>query len=90
MKIKKVPMRMCIVCREMKEKQDLTRIVKDREGKIKVDVTGKSAGRGAYICNNPECVKKLFKHKFLNKIFSQNVPDEIYSEVEEVLLGKKE
>lgn len=85
---KKIPMRMCIACRQMKEKRELVRVVKTADG-LKVDKTGKLSGRGAYICSNEECVKKLFKQKLLNKAFSMEVPDDVYVSLEEALLDKE-
>ena len=55
MKAKKVPLRMCVGCGEMFDKRTLVRVVKSREGEVSLDLTGKKAGRGAYVCNNPEC-----------------------------------
>lgn len=87
---KKIPLRQCIACRELKEKKAMLRIVKNSEGKIFLDFTSKAAGRGAYICNNPECIKKLKKGRLLNKVFSCAVDDEIYAAVEEEYFGKKQ
>lgn len=81
--VKKVPMRMCICCREMKPKKEMLRIVKTAGGDIVLDKTGKLNGRGAYICGKAECVKKLKKSKMLNRIFSQDVPDDVYAKIEE-------
>ncbi len=89
-KQKKIPLRMCIACRELKEKRDMLRLVKNGEGKIFLDFSWKAAGRGAYICDNPECVKKLKRQKLLNKVFSCAVDDEVYSAVEEEYFGKRE
>lgn len=80
--------RMCICCRQMKDKKQLLRIVKNKEGEIFVDQTGKKNGRGAYICTDDECLKKLKKNKVLNKTFKCLVPDEIYTQIEEVKLGQ--
>lgn len=89
-KQKKIPLRMCIACRELKEKRDMLRLVKNVEGKIFLDFSWKAAGRGAYICDNPECVKKLKRQKLLNKVFSCAVDDEVYSAVEEEYFVKRE
>lgn len=70
--------RMCVVCREMKDKKNLTRVVKNKDGQIFIDSSGKANGRGAYVCDSPECRKKLIKSKMLNKAFKCTVPDEIY------------
>lgn len=78
-------LRMCIVCKEMKPKQALVRIVKTKDGKIFVDDQKKSDGRGAYVCKN-ECIDKLKKVRGLNRAFKIQIPDEIYDEI----LKKKE
>ena len=63
MKVKKIPLRMCTGCMEMKPKKELIRVVKTPEGEVTVDLTGKKSGRGAYICRNIECLEKAFKAK---------------------------
>ncbi len=93
MKTKKVPLRMCLGCREMKEKKELVRIVrapvKEDEngetvgGEISVDLTGKKSGRGAYICKNLECFKKAKKIKSLERTFSIKISQEIYDRLQE-------
>ena len=88
-KTKKIPMRMCIACREMKPKTEMTRVVKNAEGEIFADPTGKAAGRGAYICSNPDCLKNLEKKKLLHKTFSANVSETVYLGVEENALDKE-
>ena len=88
-KTKKIPTRMCIACREMKPKLEMTRVVKNAKGEIFADSTGKAAGRGAYICGNPDCLKMLSKKKLLNKAFSANVSEEVYLVVEDKALGEK-
>lgn len=75
--------RMCVACREMKEKREMFRVVKNAAGEIFADFSGKAAGRGAYICNNDECVKRLKKQRLLNKAFSAPVSDEVYRRIEE-------
>ena len=82
-------LRMCIVCRQMQDKRDLLRIVKDKDGNISIDETGKKNGRGAYICKNEECVKKLVKQKSLNKAFKCEIAPEIYTALQEEILGKR-
>lgn len=89
MTAKKIPLRMCIACRELKEKKSMLRIVKNTEGKIFLDFSSKASGRGAYICDNPECIAKLKKQKLLNKVFSCAVESEVYSAIEEEYFGKK-
>ena len=89
-KTKKIPLRMCIACKELKEKKAMLRIVKNSEGKIFLDFSSKAAGRGAYICDNPECIKKLKKQRLLNKVFSCAVDEEVYAAIEEEYFGKKQ
>ncbi len=74
----------------MKEKRQMLRIVKDKDGVISLDKTGKLSGRGAYICGDKECIKKLTKNKLLNKVFGFNVPSEVYDKIMEEFLGKEE
>ena len=88
-KKKNIPMRMCIACREMKPKSEMTRVVKNADGEIRLDVTGKAPGRGAYICNGEECLKKLNNKKLLHKAFSLDVSLEVYKGIEEEKLGEK-
>ena len=82
MTTKKVPMRMCTACREMKPKRELVRIVKTSEGEIKLDTSGKLNGRGAYICKDKECLKKAQKINALSRAFSMNVSEEIYNQLQ--------
>jgi hypothetical protein len=84
-KTKKIPMRMCLGCGEMKPKRELVRVVKSKEGEISLDLTGKKAGRGAYICREAECLKKARKARRLEKSFSCRISDEIYNSMEEEL-----
>ena len=88
-KTKKIPLRMCIACRELKEKRDMLRVVKNGEGKIFIDFSSKAAGRGAYVCDNPECISKLKKQRLLNKVFSCEVGGDVYSAIEEEYFGEK-
>lgn len=86
-KPKKVPLRTCIACRQIKEKREMLRIVKNAEGVISLDFSGKAAGRGAYICNNGACIQKLKKQRLLHKTFSADVPEEVYARIEEEFVG---
>ena len=88
-KVRKIPMRTCIACREEKPKKEMLRVVGSSEGAISLDFSGKLPGRGAYICNSAECVKKLKKYRLLNKTFSADVPEEVYARIEEEFLGGK-
>ncbi len=75
---KKVPLRKCIGCGEMKPKKELIRVVKSPEGEISIDLTGKKSGRGAYICHSKDCLIKAQKSKRLEKSFSTQISQEIY------------
>ena len=79
--MKKIPMRKCIGCMESRAKKELCRIVKTKEGKINVDYTGKTEGRGAYICYQVECLDKARKNRRLEKEFSMKIEDYIYEEL---------
>lgn len=80
-------LRMCVVCRQMHDKRDLLRIVKDKEDNISIDKTGKQNGRGAYVCKSEECISKLIRQKTLNKVFKMNIGEEIYKKLGEEILG---
>lgn len=94
---RKTPMRMCTGCGEMKPKRELVRIVKapertDEDGNelprpIELDQTGKKPGRGAYICRDPECLRKARKARRLEKAFSCKIPDEVYERLEGEMAG---
>ena len=74
---KKIPMRQCLRCREMKPKPELLRVVRSPEGEISLDTRGKKPGRGAYICPNSECLKKAIRAKALERAFSTQIPPEV-------------
>ena len=80
---KKIPMRQCLGCREMKPKRELIRAVKSPDGGISLDFKGKAPGRGAYICPNADCLKKAIKARALEKAFSAQIPDEVYKAISE-------
>ena len=82
MKPRKIPMRMCLGCGEMKAKRELIRVVKAPEGDISVDKTGKKSGRGAYVCDDIECLRKARKARRLEKAFSCQISSEIYDALE--------
>lgn len=88
-KTKKIPMRTCIACRELKPKSEMTRIVRNADGEIFADPTGKASGRGAYICSAEDCQKKLQSKKLLHKVFSSNVSEDVYQSVGEKSVGEK-
>lgn len=85
MQQKKVPVRMCSGCGEHFPKKELVRIVHSPEGDISVDLTGRKAGRGAYLCRNPECLRKAQKAKRLERAFDCPIPEEVYQRLEEEL-----
>ena len=80
---KKIPLRQCVGCGEMKGKKDMMRVLKTAEGDICLDVTGKKNGRGAYVCRNAECLKLARKNKGLERSFKMTIPKEVYSALEE-------
>ncbi len=82
---KKIPMRMCVGCREMKPKSSLIRIVRTPEGEIKLDKTGKLNGRGAYLCQDEKCLQKAEKQKILSRTFGCTIGDEIYENLRKEL-----
>ena len=89
MSTKKIPLRMCVACRELKEKRSMLRVVKNSDGEIFLDFTSKASGRGSYICDNPECITKLRKQRILNKVFSCAVDESVYTAIEEEYFGAK-
>ncbi len=86
--MKKVPERTCMGCNEKKGKKELIRIVKNKENEINIDKLGKMAGRGAYICNDVNCLDKVIKTKRLERIFETKITDEIYESLRGVILDK--
>ncbi len=87
MKPRKIPMRMCVGCREMKPKSELIRVVKTPEDEIKLDESGKLSGRGAYICKSEGCLLKAQKINALGRAFEKNIPSDIYEKLREELKG---
>ncbi len=85
MKVKKIPMRMCIGCGEMQEKRNLVRVIKTPEDEILLDSTGKKSGRGAYLCKSMECFDKAQKGRKLERAFSRKVDDAVYEELKNEL-----
>ncbi|MCL2819460.1 MAG: YlxR family protein [Oscillospiraceae bacterium] len=79
---KKVPMRQCLGCREMKPKNELIRIAKSPDGEISLDDTGKKPGRGAYLCNDLNCFKRIIKSNALARAFKTKIPDNIINELQ--------
>ena len=87
-KVKKIPQRQCVGCREMKDKKSLLRVVKSPEGTVSLDFVGKKPGRGAYVCHDVECLKKARKSKALERAFSTVIPPEVYDAMEAELEGQ--
>jgi len=74
---KKIPVRMCVGCGQHKNKTELIRVVRSKDGNISLDLTGKAPGRGAYLCNDPECLKKALKAKRLEREFGTVIEPEV-------------
>lgn len=85
---KKKPTRTCMGCNQTKEKQELLRIVKSKDGDIEVDLTGKKNGRGAYICKSEECLNKVMKSKRLQRVLEQEISTEIYENLRGVIVDQ--
>ena len=84
---KKIPQRQCMGCRERKAKNDLIRVVRRTDGVVSLDFSGKLNGRGAYICPDPECLKKAQKSKSLERSLEVPIPEEVYSRLETEMGG---
>ena len=80
---KKIPMRMCTGCGEMKPKKELVRVVKSPQGEISRDLTGKKPGRGAYVCKNVTCLRAARKARRLERAFSCAISPQVYDQMEE-------
>ncbi|MCL2766625.1 MAG: YlxR family protein [Peptococcaceae bacterium] len=85
-KIKRIPQRLCVGCQEMKPKKELLRIVRTPDEGITIDQTGKRAGRGVYICLNPECLKIARKGKRIEKALKTPIPPDVYGKIEEEVM----
>ena len=79
---KKIPQRQCMGCRERKPKRDMIRIVRGTDGQVRLDFGGKMNGRGAYICPNPDCLKKVQKSKALERSLEVEIPEEVYDRLQ--------
>ncbi len=86
--MKKIPQRTCMGCNEKKDKNKLIRIVKNKENEITIDKTGKKEGRGAYICDDENCLEKLIKSKRLERVFEMKISQEIYESLRGVILDR--
>lgn len=80
---KKIPMRQCLGCREMKPKKELIRVVKSPEGEVSLDFKGKKPGRGAYVCPDAACLKRARKSRALERAFETAIPAEVYDQLEQ-------
>ncbi len=80
---KKIPLRQCVGCREMKNKKEMIRVIRTSGGSFELDATGKKNGRGAYLCPNPDCLEKAKKNRGLERSFGQAIPAEVYASLEE-------
>ena len=89
-KVKKIPQRQCVGCREMKNKKDLIRVVKSPTGEISLDFVGKKPGRGAYVCHSVECLQRARKSRALERAFETQIPPEVYDALESELRGANE
>ena len=86
--LKKQPQRTCMACNQKKDKKELLRIVKNKNGEILIDEQGKQEGRGAYICKNIDCLEKAIKNKRLENSLEAKISQEIYESIRGVILGK--
>ena len=78
---KKIPMRQCLGCREMKPKKELLRVVRAPDGGVSLDFRGKAPGRGAYVCRSEECLKRAIRSKAIERAFEVKIPEEIYAQL---------
>ena len=88
MKVKKIPMRTCVVTREKYDKRELIRIVKDKEGHVEIDLTGKKNGHGAYMKLSKEVIEMAKKNKSLDRALETNISEQIYEELEKLVESK--
>ena len=86
---KKVPMRQCVGCGEMKSKKEMMRILKTAEGDIVLDVTGKKNGRGAYLCISEDCMKRARKTKGIERSLKMSIPSEVYDNLEKEFVNSE-
>ena len=89
MKTKKIPLRTCMGCNDKKPKKELIRIVKNKDGIITIDETGKQEGRGAYICNNIDCLEKVVKSKRLERALEKEISQDVYENLKKIIIEKQ-
>lgn len=87
---KKIPLRQCVGCAEMKSKKEMLRVLKTTEDEIIIDTTGKKNGRGAYLCNSKECFQKARKNKGLERSFKMAIPAQVYDNLEKEFIQIEE
>ncbi|HHV39421.1 MAG TPA: YlxR family protein [Tepidimicrobium sp.] len=85
MRKRKIPLRKCVACDERRPKQELLRIVRNKEGYVDVDLVGKMNGRGAYICPTRKCLDKVEKNKQLSRALKIDIPDELYDKIRSII-----
>jgi len=84
---KKIPQRQCMGCRERKAKRDMLRVVRGADGNVSLDFSGKVSGRGAYVCHDPECLKKALRSKALDRSLEVTIPEEVILRLQRELEG---
>ena len=84
---KKIPQRQCMGCRERKNKRDMIRVVRQTDGAVSLDFSGKLNGRGAYVCPDPECLKKCRKTRSLDRCLEVTIPEEVYDRLTKEMEG---
>lgn len=84
---KKIPLRQCVGCNEMKSKKEMLRVLKTAEDEVILDTTGKANGRGAYLCKNAECLKKAIKQKGIERSLKMNIDKAVYEKLEKEFLN---
>ena len=89
-KVKKIPQRQCVGCREMKDKKSLLRVVRSPEGDVSLDFVGKKPGRGAYVCPDVACLQRARKSRALERAFETAIPSEVYETMEAELRGESD
>lgn len=87
--MKKIPLRTCMGCNDKKPKKELIRIVKNKDGIITIDKTGKQEGRGAYICNNIDCLEKVVKSKRLERALEKEISQDVYENLKKIIIEKQ-
>ena len=86
---KKIPQRQCMGCRERKNKRELIRVVRGTDGTVSLDFSGKAPGRGAYICPNPDCLKKALRSKALDRSLETEIPEAVYDRLAREMEGSR-